>query len=193
MRARQRAVVGLVDLPANIGGAKRRLRRQGGFRVVLPHPAVEQLGRFRGSLGRMRLRRLGLQIGSRAEQQQIPLWSLGTDDALVADPAGAGLPLGLWVGELRLVVRILFLQVGVGKDADPWAVSLVDDDLVTGRYAGNRRIRRLGRGVHAGVVDHRRAAGEIGGLALRILTELAGGRQTGNEEECDKERKAHGA
>ncbi len=95
MRAGQSADVGLVELPADVGGAKSGFGRERRVGKVLTDAPVEQMGGRCGVLGRMRLLGLRFEIGGRAVEQQVAIGGGGADDAFVADPAGAGVGVGV--------------------------------------------------------------------------------------------------
>src|SRR5579875_4136940 len=122
MRAGERAVVGLLQLPPDVGGAEGRFRRQWGIREVLPYTAVEKLGRFGRALRCVGFGGFGLQVGRGAVDQRVAPRRLRADDAFVADPTGGRVVLLPGVGELGLLIGVFFFLVGIGEDADPGAV-----------------------------------------------------------------------
>ncbi len=191
VRAGQRAVVELIHLPADIGGAKGGLGCQGRIGKVLPNAPVKQLRGRGGVLGGVRLGGFGFELGSRAIKQLIALRGARAHDALVADPArGRARIFGFGIGELGRFIRIFLLAVSIPKDVDPGTIVGVNDEFTAGDDGAEGWIGRVRDGIHVGGVEHGCAIGVVNGsfraALLRGQSDSQGGAGKQRESRATK-------
>ena len=113
----------------------------------------------------MRLAGRGFHGGGLAIDELVAVRRCRTDHALVANPSRTRQNRGV-DGELRLVLRLLFFDVGVGKDLHPGAGALDDQHLVPRRNDGHLLRLSVRRNINVGNLQHGRPHGIRGRSVL---------------------------